>query len=113
VEQLIAQNSSRISENLKLITSVMTVREGGMLIKQSQTLGVLTFVATVVLPFNLVAAIPGMQTGYEYSQPQSGGSEPSQKKPWIFWVASIGAFFCIWAVFGLYKFAAIHIRTSF
>lgn len=110
VEQLIARNSSRISESVELITSVMSVREGETSIKQNQTLGVLTFVATVVLPFNLVAAILGMQTEYGFSRPQSGGSEPNQKKTWVFWVASIGTFFCIWGSFGLYKLA-IYIRT--
>lgn len=64
MEQLRARNSGGVSENVDLITSVMSAREGEMSIKQNETLSFLTFVATVVLPFSLVATILSMQTEY-------------------------------------------------
>lgn len=101
VQQLISRNVNRISQSVDLITTIMSVREGKTSIDQNETLGFLTVVATVVLPFNAVAAILAIQTEYG----------PGQMKFWIFWVAAVAACLFIWLVFVLYRLA-IYIRTQ-
>lgn len=93
VQQAIGRNVDRISDSRELITSFMSVRAAEMSLLQNETLRFLTIVATVALPFNLVAAILAMQTEYG----------PGQGKFWIFWTTSLATFLCVWAGFGIYK----------
>jgi Mg2+ and Co2+ transporter CorA len=64
VQGAIDRNTDRISQTLELITSIMSVRQGATSMTQNQTLGFLTILATVALPFNTIATIVGLQTDY-------------------------------------------------
>lgn len=93
VQKSIQRNVDRVSESVDLITSIISVRAGEMGLVQNETLRFLTLVATVALPFNLVAAILAMQTEYG----------PGQRKFRIFWATSVATFVGIWVCFWLYK----------
>lgn len=68
VQKAINRNTARITQTLELITSIMSVRQGETSITQNQTLGFLTILATVALPFNTIATIVGLQTAYAPGQ---------------------------------------------
>jgi Mg2+ and Co2+ transporter CorA len=97
VQQLIGRNA----QSVDLITTMMSVREGETAINQNERLGFLTVVATVVLPFNAVAAVLAIQTEYG----------PGQMKFWFFWVAAVAACLFIWLVFVLYRLT-VYTRTQ-
>jgi hypothetical protein len=64
VQRAIDRNTDRISQTLELITSIMSVRKGETSMTRNQTLGFLTILATVALPFNTITTIVGLQTDY-------------------------------------------------
>ncbi|KAH8722527.1 hypothetical protein GQ44DRAFT_711615 [Phaeosphaeriaceae sp. PMI808] len=75
VLNLIHRNSERISQTVALITSLMSVIESNRATSMNQRLTFLTILATVALPFNVFAAIFGMQTEYA----------PGNSKSAVFW----------------------------
>ena len=101
VQQLIGRNTGRLAQSVDLITSIMSVREGKTSIEQNKRLGFLTVVATVILPFNTVAAILAIQTEYG----------PGQINFWVFWVAAAAACSFIWLLFVLYRLA-LHVSRQ-
>lgn len=72
---LMHRNSERISQIVSLITSLMSVIESNRATSLNQRLTFLTILATVALPFNVFAAIFGMQTEYA----------PGESKSAVFW----------------------------
>ncbi|KAF2007283.1 hypothetical protein P154DRAFT_569168 [Amniculicola lignicola CBS 123094] len=74
VQVLIHRNNDRITQTVSLITSLMAVIEGKRARTLNQRLAFLTVLATIALPFNVLAAILGIQTVYG----------PGQKEFWVF-----------------------------
>ncbi|KFA46591.1 hypothetical protein S40293_11387 [Stachybotrys chartarum IBT 40293] len=66
--QLMEQNHARLLESLELIASLISVRQGILSLSQNRNLGFLALVATWALPFNVFAAVLGMQTELGYGQ---------------------------------------------
>lgn len=73
VQDLIHRNNGRITQTVSLITSLMSVIEGKRATTLNQRLAFLTILATIALPFNVFAAVFGMQTEYG----------PGQDKFWV------------------------------
>ncbi|KAF2180444.1 hypothetical protein K469DRAFT_753417 [Zopfia rhizophila CBS 207.26] len=80
VLDLVRRNSARITHQTSLITSLMSVRAGKAQAAQSQRVGVLTVVATLVLPFNAIAAILAIE----------GDFGPLGNRFWVLWAAAGG-----------------------
>ncbi|KAH6708817.1 hypothetical protein BKA61DRAFT_659619 [Leptodontidium sp. MPI-SDFR-AT-0119] len=101
VQNAIGRNAGRVSQTLELITSIMSVREGESSIVQNQTLGFLTILATVALPFNTIATIVGLQTKYA----------PGEAKWGTYMIASstaVGIIGTIYFLFRLYMWLRGH-----
>ncbi|KAF2254407.1 hypothetical protein BU26DRAFT_137672 [Trematosphaeria pertusa] len=64
VRDLIQRNNERIAQTVSLITSLMSVIEGKRATDLNRRLTILAIVATVAVPFNVFAAVFGMQTEY-------------------------------------------------
>ncbi|KAH8891710.1 hypothetical protein GQ53DRAFT_823710 [Thozetella sp. PMI_491] len=65
---LIAQSQVRVFESVEFIGSIISVRQGTLSLGHNKLLGFLTILATWGLPFNLLAAVLGMQTEFGYGQ---------------------------------------------
>ncbi|KAF2270922.1 hypothetical protein CC78DRAFT_6162 [Lojkania enalia] len=64
VQEQIRSSNERITQTVSLITSLISVVEGKKATTLNQRLAFLTILATIALPFNVFAAIFGMQTEY-------------------------------------------------
>lgn len=91
--ELFCRNSERITQMSSVLMALISVRESQATIAQSQSLGLLTVVATVFLPFNTVATV--MNIGGELS--------PTGAKSWIFWVSSSIICICLLVVYVGYR----------
>ncbi|MCJ1245573.1 hypothetical protein MMC30_002777 [Trapelia coarctata] len=94
VQQLIHRNSDRIMQSIALITSLMSVRGGKTSITQNKTLGFLTALATLALPFNTIAAIVAIQTDYG----------PTGNNFGMFWAWAGGAWVALLILFFIFRF---------
>jgi Mg2+ and Co2+ transporter CorA len=73
-------NETRIDTILRTIESLMSIERGKSSVLQSQRAGFLTFLATILLPFNTVAAVYSMQDRYS----------PDGSSFWYFWASATG-----------------------
>ena len=64
VAELLRRNKARIKETVELITAMMTVAEGKRSNTLNQALFFLTIIATIALPFQICAAIYGLEGDY-------------------------------------------------
>jgi Mg2+ and Co2+ transporter CorA len=80
VQDIIRRNNERITQTVALITSLMSIIEGKRATSINQRLAFLTVLATIALPFNVFAAIFGVQTEYG----------PGQARFWVLVVAAAG-----------------------
>jgi Mg2+ and Co2+ transporter CorA len=79
VQQLSNTNASRINQIVAIIIPLISIRDGKAAMAQNRNLGFLTTLATVLLPFNAIAAILAVPRPYG----------PGGEGFWVFWVASI------------------------
>lgn len=89
-KSLMQQNSSRITDSVALITSLMAVLEGKQSMAQNRRVGFLTVLATLILPLNTLIAVLSMQTDYA----------PGNPKFWNFFNLS-------WIILGLATFGLL------
>jgi Mg2+ and Co2+ transporter CorA len=87
VSNHLAHNKTRISQAIKMVTSLMAVRLNNLVVKQNNlsearnsSLAFLTGVTSFLLPFTTVAAFMAI--------PADSGLGPGSAKQWIFWVSS-------------------------
>ena len=101
VQELINRSNDRIKDTVDLITSVMSVFEWKKSNTQNQGLVFLTVLATIALPFNVLAAVFGMD----------GENAPSNPGGWI--AIRKNAITIAFGTIGLYvlMFAAFRFRN--
>jgi hypothetical protein len=78
VQTLFKADSIRINQIFGIIMPLITIRDGKASIAQNRSLGYLTSLATILLPFNAVAAILAIPVPYG----------PKGEDFWVFWVAA-------------------------
>ena len=78
VQRLFNANAMRINQIFGIIMPLISIRDGKASIAQNRSLGFLTALATVLLPFNAVAAILAIPSPYG----------PGREGFWVFWAAS-------------------------
>jgi Mg2+ and Co2+ transporter CorA len=78
VQRLFNANATRINQIFSIVMPLISIRDGKASIAQNRSLGLLTVLATVLLPFNAVAAILAIPSPYG----------PGGDGFWVFWAAS-------------------------
>ena len=78
VQRLFNANTTRINQIFSIIMPLISIRDGKASIVQNRRLGFLTALATVLLPFNAVAATLAIPSPYG----------PGKEGFWVFWAAS-------------------------
>ncbi|CVL13883.1 hypothetical protein FPRO06_09962 [Fusarium proliferatum] len=99
VRSTILDNAARLSDTLGLVTSMIQIRKGEQSAKQNDRLSFLTVIATIVLPFNALAAILGMQTSWGPGNPDFGR----------FWLISGAICAFMWISYKGYRFWTHHV----
>jgi hypothetical protein len=78
VQNLFKADATRINQIFGIIMPLISIRDGKASIAQNRSLGYLTSLATILLPFNAVAAILAIPVPYG----------PKGDDFWVFWVAA-------------------------
>jgi Mg2+ and Co2+ transporter CorA len=78
VQRLFNANTTRINQIFSIIMPLISIRDSRASIAQNRNLGFLTALATVLLPFNAVAATLAIPSPYG----------PGGEGFWVFWAAS-------------------------
>lgn len=74
-----ARTMRRIEENITLLTALVGIGEGKQAVAKNRSVGILTLIATIFLPFGTVAAILGLQ----------GEFAPGMGLFWVYWAAAV------------------------
>lgn len=72
VQEAIQKNRDRIAQSVGLIMSLISELEAKQSVAQNRRLAFLTLLATLLLPFNTIAAILDMDTEYGVGKPKFG-----------------------------------------